>query len=47
MNHPFHWAHVDGWFDPEHPRCIVAPDFVHLFFEIESSVLAATADPSE
>ena len=41
MNAPYHWAHVDGWFDPEDPTCIVAPDVFHLFYEVESSVLSA------
>ena len=43
MNHPYHWAHVDGFFDPEDPKCIVEPEINHLYFEIESSILAAPA----
>jgi hypothetical protein len=40
MRSPFHWGVVDGWFDAEDPRCIVAPELLHLFYEIESSMLA-------
>ena len=41
MHHPFHWANVDGWFDAEDPKCIVEPALLHVFYEIESSILAA------
>lgn len=43
MNHPYHWAYVDGWFDHEDPKCIVAPDVVHVFYEVPDSLLAAAA----
>ena len=43
MNHPYHWAYVDGFFDPEDPRSIVDPEINHVYFEIESSILAAAA----
>ena len=45
MNHPYHWAHVDGWFDAEDPKCIVGPELVHVYYEIESSILTAAAIP--
>jgi hypothetical protein len=41
MRSPFHWGVVDGWFDAEDPRCIVAPELVHVFYEAASSVLTA------
>jgi Stress responsive A/B Barrel Domain len=40
MRNPFHWAVVDGWFDPEDPRCIVEPGFHHLFYETDRSILS-------
>lgn len=40
MRSPFHWGVVDGWFDAEDPRCIVAPKLFHLFYESASSILA-------
>ena len=40
MNSPYHWGFVDGWFDAEDPKCIVAPDLCHLYYEIESSILS-------
>jgi hypothetical protein len=46
MSHPYHWAHVDGFFDHEDPKCIVEPEINHLYFEIESSILAAMASSS-
>jgi hypothetical protein len=41
MRSPFHWGVVDGWFDAEDPRCIVAPELLHLFYEVPSSLLAS------
>jgi hypothetical protein len=41
MRSAFHWGVVDGWFDPEDPRCIVAPRVLHLFYEIATTALAA------
>lgn len=31
MLHPYHWAWVDRWFDPEHPDWIVDPQLCHSF----------------
>ncbi|MGH8447111.1 MAG: Dabb family protein [Solimonas sp.] len=31
MLHPYHWAHVDRWFDPESPDWIVDPHLCHSF----------------
>lgn len=42
MNHPYHWAYVDGWFDHEDPKCIVAPEVVHVFYEVSSTILGET-----
>ena len=42
MHSPFHWGVVDGWFDAEDPRCIVAPELLHLFYEVPASILACT-----
>jgi hypothetical protein len=39
MGSPYHWGVVDGWFDAEDPRCIVAPDLIHVFHEIPVSIL--------
>lgn len=43
MNHPIHWAHVDRWFDPEHPLWIVRDRVVHTFCAIDRSVLSTPA----
>ena len=44
MQHPYHWAGVDRWFDPEMPCAIVEPRLAHTFRWAEHPVL--TADPS-
>lgn len=31
LMHPIHWAHVDRWFDPECPDCIVRERVCHSF----------------
>ena len=31
MLHPYHWAYVDRWFDPEHPDWIVDTHLCHSF----------------
>lgn len=31
MLHPYHWAHIDRWFDPECPDRIVGPHICHSF----------------
>jgi hypothetical protein len=33
MSHPYHWAGVDRWFDPEMPDRIVELGLVHVFYE--------------
>lgn len=43
MNHPIHWAHVDRWFDPEHPLWIVRDRVVHTFCAIDRPVLGVAA----
>ncbi len=40
MASPYHWGWVDRWFDPEHPRVIVAPALAHVFCAATGSVLA-------
>jgi hypothetical protein len=40
MVHPYHWAVVDRWFDPESPERVVAPGFAHVFCVVPRSVLA-------
>jgi hypothetical protein len=39
MTHPYHWARVDRWFDPECPDHIVDTRLCHSFCAIERSVL--------
>lgn len=39
MQHPYHWAHVDRWFDPEVPDSIVAPQIAHIFRWTDDAVL--------
>ncbi|NKX85806.1 Dabb family protein [Nocardia coubleae] len=31
LMHPVHWAHVDRWFDPEHPEVVVRDRICHSF----------------
>ncbi|CAM2778139.1 Dabb family protein [Prescottella defluvii] len=38
MTHPYHWAHVDRWFDPERGRRIVTA-LCHSFCHVEESIL--------
>lgn len=46
MLHPYHWAWVDRWFDPEQPRRIVELNLSHAFCPIGRSVLAALTPSS-
>lgn len=39
MLHPYHWAHVDRWFDPESQDWIVDPQLCHSFCRIEGDAL--------
>ena len=40
MASPYHWGHVDAWFDPEHPTCIVDPWLAHTWCRASESVLS-------
>jgi len=37
---PYHWGHLDGWFNPEHPECIVDVWLAHVFCPATDSVLS-------
>ena len=39
MVHPYHWAYVDRWFDPESSERVVEPDFAHVYCTLPRSVL--------
>jgi hypothetical protein len=39
MLHPYHWARIDRWFDPECPERIVDARLCHSFCALEASVL--------
>lgn len=39
MMHPYHWARIDRWFDPECPDRIVDARLCHSFCAMEASVL--------
>lgn len=41
MVHPYHWAWVDRWFDPEHPDCMVDGVLSHAYCPMTTSILAA------
>jgi len=43
MNHPFHWALVDRWFNPECSQWIVDKVLCHTYCEFKSSVLGPDA----
>jgi len=40
MLSPYHWGHLDSWYDPEHPRCIVEPRVAHVYCPVTESVLS-------
>lgn len=39
MLHPYHWAHVDRWFDPEWPEWLVDPVLCHAFCATAAPVI--------
>lgn len=39
MLHPYHWARIDRWFDPECPEHIVDARLCHSFCALEASIL--------
>lgn len=39
MMHPYHWARIDRWFDPECPDRIVDARLCHSFCALEASIL--------
>jgi len=41
LMHPYHWAWVDRWFDPEHPDRIVDGILSHAFCPMAGPVLAS------
>lgn len=40
MQHPYHWAFVDTWFDPQAPNHIVDLTLIHAACDIRRSILA-------
>lgn len=40
MLSPYHWGHLDGWYDLEDPRCIMDPHLAHVYCPSRESVLA-------
>lgn len=40
MTDPVHWAHVDAWFDADHPDYIVDPQLIHVHAAISRSILS-------
>ena len=40
MLHPFHWSHVDRWFDPEDPDWLIDPVLCHAFCTIDAPAIA-------
>lgn len=45
MLHPYHWAWVDRWFDPEQRGQIVCRRLSHAFCAIDTSILASLPHP--
>jgi hypothetical protein len=41
MMHPYHWAHIDRWFDPESTDWLVDPYLVHTFCATTRPVIGA------
>ncbi|HPG28364.1 MAG TPA: hypothetical protein PLW10_22220 [Myxococcota bacterium] len=42
MASPFHWGHLDGWYDVEMPFCIMDPELAHLYCPATQNVLSWT-----
>jgi hypothetical protein len=40
MLHPYHWARIDRWFDPECPQWMIDTTLCHSFCALERSVLS-------
>jgi hypothetical protein len=40
MEHPYHWAFVDTWFDPQAPNHIVDVTLIHAMCRLDRSILA-------
>lgn len=43
MMHPYHWAHVDRWFDPEWPEWLVDRMLCHAFCTTSAPVIGPSA----
>jgi hypothetical protein len=39
MRHPYHWARVDRWFDPECPERLVDTHLCHSFCDLDRSLI--------
>ncbi|MHB9878085.1 Dabb family protein [Pacificimonas sp. ICDLI1SI03] len=39
MTHPYHWAHIDRWFDPESPDWLVNTRLCHSFGAFERPMI--------
>jgi hypothetical protein len=39
MASPYHWGHIDAWFDPECPQSIVDPRIAHVYCPANEGVL--------
>jgi hypothetical protein len=39
MDHPYHWAIIDPWFDPQSPTHILRERYLHSVCRLESSIL--------
>src|SRR5690606_3995947 len=44
MMHPFHWAHIDRWYDPESPHWLVDPYVCHGFCATRAPVIDTAVD---
>jgi hypothetical protein len=40
MNHPYHWAVIDPWFDPQSPTRILNGAYLHSVCRLPSSILS-------
>ena len=40
MLHPYHWSHIDRWYDPDCTDWIVDPHLCHTYCTFEDSMLA-------
>lgn len=47
MMHPYHWGHIDRWFDPECPDWMIDTTLCHSFCTLETSIVGGDRELSD